>query len=140
MGNQKYLFLFQTIREHSFLHQNDRMDTERMVVRPKHSALMFWHKNIVLRFQRFLLTWFIQFLYYLPKTFSTNVLTSKSLIWVQLITLGLFWNQNKIFVWIWTITMSLHFRKPKVPIFLPKWYTALIFAPTGPYRHRKDCS
>ena len=37
------------------------------------------------------------------------------------------------------ITLSLHFRKPKVPIFVRKCYTALNFAPKGPYGHRKDC-
>ena len=34
----------------------------------------------------------------------------------------------------------MHFGKPKVPIFVPKCYTTLIFAPKGPYGHRKDCS
>ena len=33
----------------------------------------------------------------------------------------------------------MHFGKPKVTIFFPKCYTALIFAPKGPYGHRKDC-
>ena len=42
-------------------------------------------------------------------------------------------------VWIWSITLSLHFGKPKVPIFIPKCYTALILALKGPYGHRKDC-
>ena len=74
---------------------------------------MFWHRNIVLQFQRFLLTLFIQFLYSLLKTFSSYVLTSKSLIWVQMITLGLFWIQNEIFVWIWRLKLSLYFGKPK---------------------------
>ena len=202
---------------------------------------MFWYRNIVLRFQRFLLTWFIQFLYSLLKKFSSCVLTSKSLIWVQMNTLGLFWPQKEIFsldlkhkiflafwktkstyfcskmlycthlgpkrtlstqkelyldqnivlkcfetkifyygfkgffwlglyhsftlyskpfphmFWlqnlsfgskwlpsacasIWSITLSLRFRKLKVPIFVPKCYTTLIFAPKGPYGHRKDCS
>jgi hypothetical protein len=41
---------------------------------------MFWHRNIVLRFQRFLLNSFIRFLYSLLKTFCSEVLTSKSLI------------------------------------------------------------
>ena len=101
---------------------------------------MFWIRNILLRFQRFLLTWFIQFLYFLLKTFSTHGLTSKSLLWVQMINLGLFWTKNEILVWIWSIILSLHFGKPKVHIFVPKCYTALIFAPKGPYGHRKDCS
>ena len=52
----------------------------------------------VILFQGILLTWFIQFLYSLFKTFSSHVLTSKSLIWFQMITLGLFWTQNEIFV------------------------------------------
>ena len=95
LGNHKYLFLFQNVIEHSFLPQKDHMDTERIVVGPKHSALMFWHKNIVLRFQKFLLTWLIQFLYFLLKTFSSHVLTWKCLIWVQMITLGLFWTKMK---------------------------------------------
>ena len=139
MGNHKYLFLFQNVIEHSFLPQKDRMDTERIVVGSKHSALLFWHRNIELRFQRFLLTWFIQFLYSLLKTFSSHVLTSKSLIWVQMITLGLFWIQNEILVWIWSITLSLHFGKPKVSIFVPKCYTDLIFAPKRRYEQWKDC-
>ena len=100
---------------------------------------MFWHKNIVLRFKRILLNWFIQFLYSVFKTFSSRVLTSKSLISVQMITLGLFWTKNETFVWIWRITLSLHFGKPKVPIFVPKCYTVLILAPKGPYRHWNDC-
>ena len=101
---------------------------------------MFWHRNIVLQFRRFLLTSFIRFLYFLLKTFSSHVLISKSHIWVQMITLGLFWTQNEILVWTWSITLSLHFWKPKVPISVPKWYTTLIFVPKGPYGHRKDCS
>ena len=101
---------------------------------------MFWHRNIVLRFQWLLLTWFIQFLYFLLKTFSTHGLTSKSLLWVQMINLGLFWTKNEILVWIWSIILSLHFGKPKVHIFVPKCYTALIFAPKGSYTHRKDYS
>ena len=101
---------------------------------------MFWYRNIVLRFLRFLLTWFIQFLYSLLKTFASYVLTSKSLIWVQILTLGLFWSQNKIFVLIWSIKLYLHFGKQKVLIFVPKYYTALNFSPKGPYEHRKDCS
>ena len=100
---------------------------------------MFWHNNIILRFQRFLLTWFMQFLYSLLKTFSSQVLTLESLIWVQMITLGLFWSLNEILVWIWSIILSLHFGKPKIPIFVPKWYTALIFVSKG-YGHRKDYS
>ena len=100
---------------------------------------MFWYRNILLPFQRILLTWFIPFLYSLLKTFSSHVLTSKSLIWVEIITLGLFWTQNEIFDWIWSITLSLHFGKPKLPIFVSKCYTALIFAQKGPYGHRKDC-
>ena len=99
---------------------------------------MFWHRNIILWFQRFLLTWFMQFLYSLLKTFFSQVLTSKSLIWVQMITLGLFWTLNEILVWIWSITLSLHFGKPKLPNLVPKCYTALIFALKGPYGHRKD--
>ena len=55
-----------------------------------------------------------------------------------MITLGLFWTQNEILVWIWSITLSLHFGKPKVPIFVPKCYTALLFGPKRPYGHRKD--
>ena len=47
-------------------------------------------------------------------------------------------DQNEIFVWIWSITLSLHFGKPKVPIFVSKCYTALIFAPKRPYGHKKD--
>ena len=35
--------------------------------------------------------------------------------------------------------MSLHFGKPKVSIFVPKFYIALIFAPNGQYGHIKDC-
>jgi hypothetical protein len=54
-------------------------------------------------------------------------------------TLGLFWTQNEIFVWIWSITLSLSFGKPKVPIFVRKCYTVLIFFPKGPYGHKKDC-
>ena len=100
---------------------------------------MFRHRNIVLRFQRILLTWFIPFLYSLLKTFSSLVLTSKSLIWVEMITLGLFWTENEIFVWIWSKTLSLHFGKSKVPIFVSKCYTTLIFAQNWPYGHRKDC-
>jgi hypothetical protein len=100
---------------------------------------MFWYRNIVLRFQRSLLNSFIRFLYSLLKTFFSHVFTSKSLIWVQMITVGLFWTQNEIFVWIWSITLSLHFGKPKVPIFVPKCYTTLFFAPKGPYGHRKHC-
>ena len=91
------------------------------------------------RFQRFLLTWFIPLLYYLLKTFSAQDLTSKSLIWVQMITISLFWTQNEILVWILSIRLPLHFGKPKVTIFVPKCYTALIFAPKGPYGYRKDC-
>ena len=34
----------------------------------------------------------------------------------------------------------MHFGKSKVPIFVPKCYIALIFAPKGPYGHRNDCS
>ena len=98
---------------------------------------MFRHRNIVLRFQRILLTWLIPFLYSLLKTFSSLVLTSKSLIWVEMITLGLFWTENEIFVWIWSKTLSLHFGKSKVPIFLSKCYIALIFAQHWPYGHRK---
>ena len=86
------------------------------------------------------MTWFIPLLYSILKTFSSQVLTSKSLIWVQMITLGLFATQNEILVWIWSITLSLHFGKPKFPIFFPKCYTALIFTPKRPYGHRKDCS
>ena len=85
-----------------------------------------------------MLTWFIQFLYSLLKIFSSHVLTSKSLIWVQMNTLGLFWTQNKILVWILSIRLSFHFGKPKVPNFVPKCYTTLIFAPKGPYGQRKD--
>ena len=100
---------------------------------------MFWHRNILSPFPRILLTWFIPFLYSLHKTFSSHVLTSKSLILVEMITLGLFWTQNEIFDWIWSITLSLHFGKPKLPIFVSKCYTALIFAQKWPYGHRKDC-
>ena len=57
-----------------------------------------------------------------------------------MITLGLFWTLNKILVWIWRITLCLHFGKPKVPIFVPKWYKSLIFAWKWLYGHRKDCS
>ena len=113
MRIQKYLFLFQHVIQHSFLPQKYRMDTEKIVVGPKHSALMFGHRNIVLRFQRFLLTLYIRFLYSLLKTFASHVSTSKSLIWVQILTLGLFWFQNEIFVWIWSIKLSLYFGKPK---------------------------
>ena len=76
--------------QHSFLPQKDRMDTKRIVFGPK-PVYMFWHRNIVLWFQTILLTLFIQFLYSLFKTFSSHVLTSKSLIWVLMITLGFFW-------------------------------------------------
>ena len=85
------------------------------------------------------MTWFIPLLYSILKTFSAHVLTSKSLIRVQKKTPGLFLTQNEILVWIWSITLSLHFGKPKVPIFVPKCYTTLIFAQKGPYGHRKDC-
>ena len=127
MRNQKYLFLFQNDINHSFLPEKDRMDTERIVAGPKQCALMFWHRNIVF--------WFV---YSLLKTFSSYVLTLKSLIWVQIRTLGLFLSQNEILILIWRIKLSLHFGKPKVPIFVPKCYTALIFAPKGPYGQRKD--
>ena len=139
MGNQTFQFLSQHVIQHSFLPQKDRMDIERIVVGPKHNALMFWNRNIVLRFPRFLLTWFIQFFYSLLKTFSSHVLTSISLICVQILTLVLFSLQNEILLWIWCIKLSLHFGKPKVPIFVPKCYIALILAPKGTYGYRKDC-
>ena len=34
----------------------------------------------------------------------------------------------------------MYFRKPKVHIFVPKCYTALIFAPKRSYIHKKDCN
>ena len=43
-------------------------------------------------------------------------------------------------VWIWSITLSLHFGKPNVPICVRNCYTALVFAPKGPFGHKKDCS
>ena len=67
------------------------------------------------------------------KSFS-HVLTWKSLILVQMITLRLFWTQNEILVWIWKMTLSSHFRKPKAPIFVPKSYTQFILAQTRLYR------
>ena len=45
-------------------------------------------------FQKYLL----DFIWKKKKTFFSLVLTWKSLIWVQMITLGLFWNQNEILV------------------------------------------
>ena len=139
MRNQKYLVWFQNLILHTFSPQKDRIDTEMIVFGPKHSTYIFWHINILLRFQRILMTWFIPSLYLLLKTFSSNVLTSKSLIWVEMIILGLFWTQNEISDWIWSITLSLHFGKPKVPIFVSKCYTTLIFAQKWPYGHRNDC-
>ena len=55
----------------------------------------------------------------------------------------MFWRQYLSFVFkslpsVWCIKLSLHFGKPKVPIFVPKCYRALIFAPKGSYGHRKD--
>ena len=113
MRNQKYLFLFQNDIQYSFLHQKDCLETKRIVVGPKHSALMFWHRNIVLRFQRFLLTWFMQFLYSLFKIFSSQVLTIKSLIWVKMITLVFFWTLNEILVCIWSITIPSNLGNQK---------------------------
>jgi hypothetical protein len=49
-------------------------------------------------------------------------------------------DQNEILDWNWSITLSLHFRKPNVPVFVPKCYTALIFTPKGSSTHRNDCS
>ena len=73
--------------------------------------------------------------YYLKKKKSfSHVLTWKSLILVQMITLRLFWTQNEILVWIWKMTLSSHFRKPKAPIFVPKSYTQFILAQTRLYR------
>ena len=68
------------------------------------------------------------------QNFSSQVLISKSFIWVQMITLGLFRTQNEILVWIWSITFSMYFGKTKVPIFVSKCYTALIL----PKKNRMD--
>ena len=70
----------------------------------------------------------------LKKTSFSHVWTWKSLIWIQMITLGLFWTQNEILIWIWSITLSLFFGKPKGPIFVPKCDTRLILAAKGPHR------
>ena len=119
MENQKYLFLFQNVIEHSFLPQKDRMDIERMVVGPKQCFNVLTQKyriTVPKVSEDFVYTFPLLFL----KTFSSHVLTSKSLIWVKMITLVFFWTLNEILVWIWSLTLSLHFGKPKVPIFLSK--------------------
>ena len=81
----------------------------------------------------FLLEVSVRFYLKKKKIFS-HVLTWKSLIWVQMITLGLFWTQNEIFVWIWNITLSFNFGKPKAPNFVLKCYPWLILAPNGQYQ------
>ena len=45
------------------------------------------------------------------KTLSSHVLSSKSLIWVQMSTLGLFWTRNEFFIdLVFTINLSFGYR------------------------------
>ena len=85
----------------------------------------------------------VDFVYTIPLLFTQNFFLTcfdfKISHLVQMITLDLFWTQNEILVWIWIIILSLHFGKPKVPIFVPKCYTAFILSPKGRYGHWKDC-
>ena len=60
--------------------------------------LVFYHQFaqwVVFSFRRI-----CQILFEKNKTSFTHVLTWKPLIWVQMISLGLFWTQNEILVWI----------------------------------------